>query len=188
MAIEIHQTFAAIGINRTEHNLEMKAKNAKLEIHQEQAKIKIHSELPRVEIDQYEAFASAGLKNNYDMLKDFAQTAQQQIMEYIGKTASDGDQLARVEAGGNPIADICGRDASPEHEFNIDCIPKVGPEITVKGELEIEAEARPDNGVEITFTPPVLDASFTPSKVNFYLREKASISINYIGKNVDTYR
>ncbi|NSW90063.1 MAG: hypothetical protein HPY74_05130 [Firmicutes bacterium] len=85
-----------------------------------------------LEIDQYEAFASVGYKNTMDLLRESAQRAYQHVMEYIGKTAEDGDRLAAIELGGNPLADIAERDAFPEKEFGIDFIPKARPKYDVK--------------------------------------------------------
>jgi len=85
-----------------------------------------------LEIDQSEAFASAGYKNMLDLFRESAQYARQHALEYIGKVAEDGDRFAAIELGGNPIAEMAESDAYPEKEFVIDYIPKVGPRFDVK--------------------------------------------------------
>ncbi|MCX8129905.1 MAG: DUF6470 family protein [Clostridia bacterium] len=190
MGLVISQTYAKIGVNRTPESLEIHSQNARLQIHQKHAKVNLHTEHPRVEIDSYEARASAGLKNDIDLMREAAQMGYQQVMEYIGKVAADGDTLAAVERGGEPIADIAERDAYPTHEFNIDFIPKTGPNITVKGGVNIDPERNSEginNGVEGSFVPASMELKFTPSKVTIFLQQYASVNISYQGTNVDSY-
>jgi len=192
MALYITQTYAKIGIERIPSRLEIKAESARLDIHQRHAKVNIDTELPKILIDQYEAFASAGLKNNMDIVKDGAQKGKQKCLEYIGKTVTDGDTLAAIENGVNAIAEIAKRDLYKTHEFNIDCIPKVGPKITVVGgEVDFEVEKDSDglnNGVESRFLPGNLEVNFTPAQVRVFLAQYASIKFNYIDENkIDAY-
>ncbi|MCX7923036.1 MAG: DUF6470 family protein [Clostridia bacterium] len=188
MGLTISQTFAQIGIERTQSKFEISTQSAKLEVNYKQAKVNIDSELPRVIIDQREAFASAGLKNYLELTKEAARRGIQQALEYIGNTAADGDQLAAIENKGNPIPAIAEKNAYPVHEFNIDCIPKVGPKIEVTGSLKIEPERNwegANNGVHGDYTPPRLDVNYTPQKLNIFLKQYASISFDYQPKNVD---
>ncbi len=190
MGLTINQTYAAIGIDTTPSRLDINTEKARLQLHQKFAKVNIHTELPRVEIDQYEAFASAGLKGNSDLTKEAADRGYQQAMEYINKTSQDGYRLSAIEKGGNPIADIAVRDAYPTHEFGLDFIPKVGPKITVKGKVQFDAEKNSegvDNGVSGTFIPGSVNINYTPGQVNVYIKQYNSISINYTGTNIDSH-
>ena len=189
MALEISQTYAKIGMETSPLKLEMQTQQARLQLHQKHAKVKLETEPVLVEISQYEAFASAGLKNNFDRARDIAQQAYQQVMEYIGKTAEDGGRFAAIEKGGNPIADIAVRDAYPVHEFGLGTIPKVGPRFNVRmGSVKIEPERNGD-GVEGAYLPGRLEFNVTPSEVNIFMRQYADINIKYIpDQKIDTYR
>ncbi len=190
MGLEINQTYARIGIDRTPSNLQIQTNKAKLEIHQKQPKINIKTELPRVEIDQYEAFASSGLKGPIDLTREAAERGYQCVMNYIGKTAEDGDTLAAIQNGGNPIVDIAVRDANPEHEFNIGTMPAVGPRITVKGSVHMEAERTSEgamNGVEAEYTPGNVYINFTPAQIRVYMDQYASINFKYVENKINTY-
>lgn len=191
MALYITQTYARIGIERTPSKLELRTEPARLDIHQRHAKVNISTELPRVIIDQSEAFASAGLKSNGDMVKEGTQKGRQKCLEYIGKTVADGNALAAIENGGNPIVEIVKRDFYKTHEFNIDFIPKVGPKITVVGDINIEMEKDSDglnNGIESRFFPGDLEMNFTPAQVRVFLSQYASIKFDYIEETkIDTY-
>lgn len=191
MGLNITQTYAKIGIDRSPTIFEMTARDATLELRQKHAKVNIHTELPRVEIDQYEAFASAGLKNNADIVREAVQRGYQKAYEYIGKVVQDGNALAAIENGGNPIAEIARRDSLKMHEFDIDFIPKVGPEITVKGDIDINFDKNSqgvNNGVDGNYTPANLNINYTPGQVRVFLSQYASIKFDYEKENkINTY-
>jgi len=190
MRLEISQTYAKIGIDRTPSRLDIQSEKAKLEFRQKHAKINITTELPRVEIDQYECFASAGLKNDLDRAIEIAQRAYSQVLDFIGKTASDGDTLAAIENKGDPIPNIVERDAFPEHEFNIDFIPKARPQITIKGGVKYDPERNSEgamNGVEGKYTPASINFNFTPGVVSISMKQYNSVKIEYRGNSIDTY-
>lgn len=190
MGLVINQTYAAIKVETTPSELNIDSEAARLELKQKQARVNIHTELPRVEIDQYECFATAGLKNVYDMTKEAAQRGISQAMEYIAKMAGDGDAFAAIEQSGNPIADIAVRDSVTEHEFGLDFIPKARPKITVKGGVQIDPERNSEgatNGVEGTFRPGYVKIDYTPAKVSIGISRYNSINISVEGKNVNTY-
>jgi len=191
MGIIITQTHARIGIDRTYSKMEIETQNARFKLHQNHAKVEIETELPKIEIDQYEAFASAGLKNHLDLAREIAQKGRQNALRYIGKVADDGDALAAIENGGNLIPELAKRDSYKTHEFNIDAIPKASPKVSVSGGLEIDfpQDYRRiiHNGVEGIFIPPYFDLKYTPDKIKIYLEQYASIKIDYVENKIDTY-
>lgn len=189
MGLSIQTTDTQLGIHRTPGKWNIESQNATLHFRTKQAKVKLNTELPMVVIDQYECFATAGLKNNYDLTKSLAQKAYQQVMEYIGKTASDGNALAAIENGGNPIRDIAVRDAYPEHTFGIDSIPKARPKITITGGVDIEWEGANHGariGIEGQYNPGFLSIDYRPSDIEIYVRQYPKINIEYLGSEIDS--
>ena len=85
MALTISRIDTQLEYQRTPSKLDIETRNASLELHQKQAKVNIHTELPKVIIDQYECFASAGLKGNYDFTREAAQRGYQQVLDFIGR-------------------------------------------------------------------------------------------------------
>lgn len=189
MALSIHTTDIQLGYERIPPNLSIETRSAKLELHQKHAKINIRTEKPRILIDQYECFASAGLKGNADFMKEAAQRGYQNAMEVIGKRAQDGRMLAAIEKGGNPIAYIARRDSFPEHEFVLDFIPKARPKIDVTGDLQIEPERNwegANNGVEGNYIPADVNIDYTPGRITVNVLQYPSVEIKYLGNSFDT--
>ncbi len=192
MGLQITQTSTLLDTNRVNWSkLEIEYRHAKVELHQKHAKVNIESDLPKVQIDQHDAFASAGLKNNIEQIEQAAQRGRQQAMEYTAKKAQDGDRMANLKLKGNPISEIAARDAFPTHEFGLDFIPKVGPKFSVTGSLNIQAEPNGEgihNGVETKVVPGGVNYNYTPSELKTYVKQYASIKFQYVEDHkIDTY-
>lgn len=188
MGLQINQTSALIGIDRIPGSMEMRTQNARLEMTHKEAKVNIESELPKVIIDQYECFAECGLKNSRDLNEEINQRAYQQLMEYIGGTAEDGDMLAAIHNKGNAVAQIAQRKSIVEHEFGMVTMPTSRPRIEVTGSLSFNPEPNGQgihNGVEGTYTPGKVDYNYTPTQIKISMRQYNSISFNYTGNNID---
>lgn len=189
MGLSISRTDIQLGIDRTPSALYTQTQNARLDLHHTDAKLNIRTELPRVTIDQYECFASAGLKNNFDQIKDLSQRAYQHIMEFIGQTSGDGRLLAAIENGGNPIAAIAKRDSFPEQVIGLGFIPEARPEFDVTGDFKIEPvldSKGMTNRVDGDYTPGRVDINYQPAKISIYVKQYPSVSIQYEGRNIDT--
>ncbi len=182
MGLSIHTTGIQLGIERIPSSLRIETKSARLELYQTHSKLSISTERPKILIDQYECFAEAGLKGNYDFLMENAQIGYRQVMSFIRETARDGDTLAAIERGGNPIADIAVRRAYPEKYFGLAFIPKSRPEIDVTGSIDIQWDRDGEGAgdtVEGDFYPGGVNINFKPAKVNIYVKQYPSIKIEY---------
>jgi len=182
MGLSITTTDIQLGIDRMPSRLSIDTKNASLEQHQKHAKVNITTEKPKVLIDQYECFAEAGLKNNFDFAKEAAQLGYQRVMSFIGETAQDGDLLAAIEKGGNPIADIAAREAFPQKYFGLAFIPESRPKIDVTGSVDIQWDRNwegVNTGVEGKFHPGYVNINYEPSKISIYVKQYPSVDIKY---------
>lgn len=190
MGLTIHQSFAKIGIETTRARLEMNSTPPQVELRQKHAKVTLHTEHPRIQIDQREAFASAGLKNFLELTREQAEMAYNHVMEYIGQTAEDGDMLAAIEKGGSPIADIAERNAFPEKEFGFSVLPKTGPKISlIDGYVWMDPGESPGihNGVEAEVTLGRVDSTYIPGDVKVYLQQKNFLNFVYEPNKIDLY-
>lgn len=189
--IAIESENIKLGINTSPSQLHIQTQKARVELEYVRPDINMHTEHVKVEISQVEAFASAGLKTYSMLSREAAHRGMQQCLEYIAKTAQDGDRLAAFELGGNPIADISERDAYPEKEFNIVSMPSTGPEFNVlPGRVTFDPEllTRPGiwNGIKTDVLPGSQNIQFTPSKVRIFIEKYNWIKIDYIAeKKID---
>lgn len=181
--LRITTTNAQLAIETRKAQMNMNSTQPKLNINKVDTRLEMESELPKVLIDQYQCFAEAGLKNNMDILLEAKQLAMQKAAEYTAKIVADGNRLAAIESGDNPIPDFAERDAFPEKEFGYGTIPTSRPKIDVKGHLTI----KPVHGkLEFNNEPGSLNVDVTPHEVNIYLKQKPSVEIEYLGEKVDT--
>lgn len=182
--LEINQQAALIGIKTTPGVQSIYQPHAEQEIRQIPTKVEIERELPRVLIDQYQCFAEEGLKNYRDLTREMAQLAQQNALQYTARQAQEGDTLMRLEDGGSPIPEIAVQNAWPEFDYNIGIVPQSRPQISSTGSLKFNVTP---GSVEINVTPHRPEINYTPGKVEIYLRQQPSLSIRYIGENVDMH-
>ena len=190
MGLEISRIPAKLNIETSPSRLDIRTRKAKLEFRAERAKIDVHTELPRVVIDQYECFRSMGLMGPVDLTRQEGQYAMQQALTYASKVSADGDSMAAIENPADPMPDIVERDAYPEHEFVLDCIPKARPVITVTGGVRINVEgdmAGAANGAKAEYTPPDISIRYTPSKVRISMAQYPSISMRYVPSKFDKF-
>lgn len=182
MGLNISTTNIQLGIDRTPSSLNIETQNARLELHQKHAKVNITTEKPLVTIDQYECFAEAGLKGNYDLSREAAQLGYQRVMDFIGESVSEGYALAAIERGGNPIASIAAGRAYPEKNFALAFIPQSRPKIDVTGSMKIQWDRNGEgahNGVEGNYVQGHANIHFEPAKINIYVKQYPSINIEY---------
>jgi hypothetical protein len=178
----ISQQFAKIGMQTTPGKLTIEKEDAKLSIKQDSPKVNMKVDMPKVQIDQYECFAEAGLKNMADLTDEITGYAKQNVMKYMAKRSSDGDRMAAIENKSDVIAEIARSDMYDQTDFNMGIIPTSRPKITVTGGLEIEPEPTAQgvlNGVEYQVEPAKININYIRGKLDIYLSQKASIEFRY---------
>jgi len=177
MSLQINTTQGLIGINTIKGRQSIEQPKGELELSQPKAELQVESELPKVIIDQYECFAEAGLKNSTDLMKDISQWSQKCLMEAIANYNQEGDMMAQIEKGGNPMPMIAENGAFPMYDFNIDFIPKSRPKIDIIGSLNIEWDIKKPI-INYEARKPVI--GFEYGKVDISMRQWPNIEINYV--------
>jgi hypothetical protein len=152
---------------------------AKLDIQQPQAELNIKRIPSKLTIDQTKAREDVDLKSIFKRTEEFAHLGYQDWLEGIARRRQDGDELMRIENGGNPIAEQAKRNGmKPPKEFNIGWIPSYG---SVKidyepGKVDIQVETKKPiiNSKE---NKPII--SYSPAKVNISLKQYQSLKIDF---------
>ncbi len=185
MALEIRTKPALIGIKRTPGNQSIEQPKAKVEGSISFAKVNIESTLPKVQIDQNQSFNESGLKDNKTFSSDYVNFAKQKMQESMGRIADQGNQLAEIHLGGDPIADQALYNAFDQfyHEFGMVTMPRTRPEITViEGKIDTKVQEGKIEG-KIVPQKPILN--YKVGKTEAYLKQMNSISIEYLGERLD---
>jgi len=114
LRLNIEQTYAKLELNITKPFLEIQTTAPQIQLETEAATVEISQPRGELEIDQYPSRASYGYQNFSDRTSRIAEEARQSVLEYIGRTAEEGDRLARIESGENAILAIIEEHAIPE--------------------------------------------------------------------------
>ena len=176
MSIVINKTNPIINIDRNPGRLDMQSRTAKLELTQKQPIMGIQTQAPVLEISQYQAFASAGRKNNADFIRDVANSGEQAVAEYVAKKCSDGDALSRVPISGNVIAQLAESDSMQSTERGYSTIPAAGPTFNLRRGT-VNYNPPEGNPVKGTYTEGQINLNFTPTQIKISLKQYASINL-----------
>ena len=95
-----------------------------LQIGIELPRLDISTRLPRIHIDVRQAQADIGLKPIGQIAREQATQGHRMAWEAISQIAREGDELARIEEGGNPIAEQARRRGLRDLQVNVDVAPK----------------------------------------------------------------
>jgi hypothetical protein len=184
MDLRITQTWPKIGIETQRGNLSITNNNKiGLTLSHSEPQIQISTTNAQLHIDQTECFADTGIKNNKDFASDRAQFAEQNLLDYIGKMSSNGDRLAKMEQGGKRNLQIIHEEQYDTVDYNFGLMPTHRPSIDVElGEFNMEVI---EGVVNNQYSQIPLEMDYTPSKVQFYMLQRGSVNIEYVGKNID---
>lgn len=94
--------------------------------------LELSIQLPRVLIDSRQAQADIGLKPLGQIAREQAGRGRSVALQAIAQTAREGDELARIEASGNPIVEQARRRGLRDLQLNVDLAPKHGPRVELE--------------------------------------------------------
>lgn len=178
--IRMESVKGQIGMRTNPANLMMEQPQAVMEIRQPPAEMQIERTPSRLTIDQTKAWEEMNLKSLQKLIEDFAQEGRTKGLEGIGRRAEEGDELMRIEQGGNPISAIAKRNSEkPQPSLNIGFIPS---HFSVKvnytpSMLDIQLKQnRPEITVESK--KPVVD--YQPGNVDIYMEREPSLKIDFV--------
>jgi len=178
--LQIQSTKAQIGLTTIKAVQEIKQPKADLDLQQPKAKMMMESTKSKLTIDTLEARESLDLKSSISRTAEVAQYSEQQLMEGLARRAQEGDELMKIENGGNSISEQAKRRwKQPYSSINIQFLPKAD---SVKinfepGEVDIRIE--PQKVINNTKANKPIH-NYTPGKVKIDLIQKASLKIDWL--------
>lgn len=139
--LRMEATYAQLAISTEPVRLEITQPPAEMTIEQPPADMRIASVPARLTINQSQAWAAVNNKHVFQLLEDAADDGRQAALDYMERTAVQGDELMRIENGGDPLIEQAAANSEgPPLEFNIALVP---PPFSVKigyepGRLDID--------------------------------------------------
>lgn len=185
MDIRITQTYAKLGID-TQNAIYNMRNNGKTDftMRHTEPQIQIHSTAPQILIDQTQSFADEGLKGNTAFLDESVALGKQNLLQYVGKEAQEGDSFAQIQYGGKPILEAIRQEGYQTKEYDVGIMPEHAPQISLQeGEVDIQLM---EGDVQTQYNYVPIDVQYAAGRVSYYLRQKNGVNIEYIGSNVDT--
>lgn len=183
--IRLQQTYAQIGLRRTEPVQEIQQKPADITYKQTAAKMNIERTPGKFNIDQEEARNELNLKGPAQLSADHAESSRQKGLEAIAQIVAEGDQMAAIENKSNAIHAIAtDKNLAPPADFNIAFIPSHGSVKVSYQPTELKIDWQ-KGGVEYQVTPAQVEHNYTPGKIEVYLRQMQQLEIDFVGLNVN---
>lgn len=177
--IRLESTNANIQINTQNAAVEIEQPPAELSIEQPKAEMQIERMPSRLTIDQTKARADVDLKSTPQRISEAAQQGHQDAMEGIARRIQEGDELMRIENGGNPIAQQAKKHHFlPEHEFALGWIPSIGSvQINYDpGKVDIQWKVNKPN-IQVRSNKPLLN--YHPGQVSTSIKNYQSLQIDF---------
>ncbi|MYL20945.1 hypothetical protein GLW04_13660 [Halobacillus litoralis] len=176
--LQVQTTQARLGHQVEAPRQTIRQPKAELSIQQPAAEMNIRQHPGKLTIDQTKAWNNIDLKSVSKRSDELAADGRQLLLEGIARMAREGDELMKIEDGGNPIASHGAENAKLDFTF----APGGQP---VYDLVDVSYEAAP---VDIDIEPqkPVIQAqrqkpqhTYQPGKVSFQLEQYPDVQIDW---------
>ncbi|EGL83793.1 hypothetical protein CathTA2_0662 [Caldalkalibacillus thermarum TA2.A1] len=182
--LRIKQEQAQIGINQIPGQLEIEQPPAQVTMTTEHAQVHIDRQPGEWHIDQSRAWAAYGLIPPVTLTKKIVDNIKHVYPEIVAKMARDGDRMADVHLSNKVIAELAKELPRPLSEMQI-----AGPASTLNVDVEYfpeQVEIKVQGGTwHYDVKPQKPSIEHTPARVEIYLRQRPSIEIEWVGREVD---
>ncbi|QHN50999.1 hypothetical protein EPB69_15650 [Geobacillus stearothermophilus] len=133
--LKMEATYAKLAISSERARLDITQQPpAEMTIEQPPADMRIASIPARLTIDQTEAWAAVNNKHVFRLIEDAAADGRQAVLDFIERAAIQGDELMRIEHGGDPLVEQAEANSEgPPLELGIALVP---PPFSVKVDYE----------------------------------------------------
>ncbi|MFD2922572.1 DUF6470 family protein [Halobacillus naozhouensis] len=176
--LQLQSTDARIGIRTQPGQQTIRQHQAKQSIQQPKAQMTIDTRPGKLTIDQTKAWHNLDLKNVFARSDELVSDARQIWLEGIARVSREGDELMRIEDGGNPIAAHAKQNA--KYEFTLQPGGRPAYELV---DLHYEP-AQVDINVEpqepiISAEPRKPDISYQRGNVDIFMKQYTDIQIDW---------
>jgi hypothetical protein len=183
--LRMESTFGRIGLTIQNAYQTIEQPKAELSIRQPKAELDIETTDGKLTIDQTQAWEDMDLKHIFRRIEEYAQNGYKDWLSGMARVSQEGDELLKIENGGNPIPEQAKMNSeSPMYDFNIGFIPS---HFSVKtnyqpGKLKIDWYTNKPQ-IDVKVNNPLIE--YTPGKVHGEMKQWSSLTIDFIGLEVD---
>jgi len=187
---------ARINISTVRAQTSLQSQRPLMRIHQPNADLQIDQELnghfqisttaSKLFIDQTEAFADADLKGPMRRVDEFAARSKQNVLQYVAKTIQQGEQLKKIENGGNAIASLAQQNGErAPKQYNVAMVPEHMGKVSFDyrpSEVSVQVNWGEPN-IRVQKNDPQI--SIPRWETNAYLQQKNQIDFSVIGGSIN---
>ncbi|SES71779.1 hypothetical protein SAMN05421676_101268 [Salinibacillus kushneri] len=182
--IRIQSQKANIEINSIPGQQSIEQRKAIQTIEQPKADMKIQTRPGKLTIDQTQAWRDMGMVNPVEFAENLGQQGRQSVLEGTARRAGEGDQLMKIENGGNPIVSQAVANAyEPMKEFNIGWIPSPNAVKINYEPAEVTTNVQP-NEPRISVQPQKPAIHYQPGQVETNLKQQPELNIDFVSIQV----
>jgi hypothetical protein len=176
--IQINSQMGKIGLTIQKPIQEIKQPQAVVSMGQPPAQLNISNQPGKLTIDQTMARENLDLKNVFRRTEENAQLGSQRVMEYISESVQEGQELMRIENGGNPIKEQSKRALERNISYDTGSIPSQNSvKISyIPAKVNVDIHTHEPN-IEIKVNK--VSHQYTPGNVDVYLSQQPSMKINF---------
>lgn len=177
--IRMESQLAKIQINQTDARLDIKQELPLMKIEQPHAEVKMRTTPSKLSIDQSRAWEDMNLMSILKRNDRFAREALQAAQAGMARTAREGNELMKIQYGGNVIASQAKRISSPPMKaLGIKFIPST---------FAVKIDYRPSEvHIDVTTHKPRMQAqtyepefTYHPGQVETSLLQRNYLNITY---------
>lgn len=178
--LQIQTTKAQIGLNINQPIQKIEQPKADLDLQQPKAKLTIETTKSKLMIDSFEAREDLEMKNTRSRTAEIARKAKQDALEGIARRAEEGNDLMRIENGGNPIAEHAKRRGrQPYTSLGIKFVPQAGSVKINYEPAKVHINVEPQKVINNSKVNKPIH-QYTPGSVEVEMLQKPSIKIDWL--------
>jgi hypothetical protein len=153
---------------------------AQLDLQQPRAELTIERTPGKLTIDQTKAWEDMDLKHIFRRIEEFAQKGYEDWLKGLERMAQDGDELMRIENGGNPLAEQTKRNGeSPIYDFNIGFVPSHFSVKTNYEPAKLNIQWKVNKPINNTKPQkPIIE--YEPGKVEIAMKQYANLKVDFV--------
>lgn len=182
--VRVTQQNAMARLDVSDAMLYLHISDPQVEISSQPIQLEIHQPAAELAIDNYPSDYSRGIKDNMDFDRDNARKGMQTIYAAIGKIASEGVMLSKIEKKGHPLAQLAKQSMNPQ-PVDLTVASVAEPAIKVTPH---EAEVRIIPGhvnIGLKQGTGTVHANLQSGTINLTMLQYPQVSYRFIDSNVD---